>query len=74
MTDKKRKESKKDYIRFNLEMGSNISTKEPLRVGRIPIPFDDGCPKCGHQIIGGYSYICSNCGYTHFSTFSNIEF
>lgn len=39
--DKEQEKNKKDHIRFNLEMGDNISIREPLRVGRIPIPEED---------------------------------
>jgi len=38
--EQNKEKNKKDYIRFDLEMGDNISI-ESLSVGRIPIPIPE---------------------------------
>lgn len=39
--DSEQEKNKKDYIRFNLEFGDDISIYESLSAGRISIPGED---------------------------------
>jgi len=74
LRNKKRKEIKEDNYYHGLYMGENIHIEDSVKVGRVPVPFERQCPRCGEPIIGGMSYHCSNCGYLYFSAFSDIVF